>query len=103
MLRPLTLISKEPRSKLLGIKGDNVAHLSALPMRQAGKVRRYIHLFVALELASDVEKFVPDRVHVARINNKQIYLRRIFTLPPQQAAGYPAKALYESQVRRDMR
>jgi len=93
LLRPLTLISKEPRSKLLGIKGDSVAH----------KVRRYIHLFVALELASDVEKFVPDRVHVARINNKQIYLRRIFTLPPQQAAGYPAKALYESQVRRDMR
>ena len=76
MLRPLTLISKEPRSKLLGIKGDNVAH----------KVRRYIHLFVALELASDVEKFVPDRAHVAHIDNK-----------------YPAKALYESQVRRDMR
>ena len=33
---------------------DNVAH----------KVRRYIHFFVASELVSDVERFVPDRVHV---------------------------------------
>jgi|GEM_PF-2023785 len=32
---------------------DNVAH----------KVRRYIHFFVASELVSDVERFVPDRVH----------------------------------------
>jgi len=32
---------------------DNVAH----------KVRRYIHFFVASEHLSDVERFVPDRVH----------------------------------------
>ena len=56
---------------------DNVAHLSALPMRQAGKVRRYIHFFVASELVSDVERFVPDRVHVARTNNNQVRLWRI--------------------------
>jgi len=46
---------------------DNVAH----------KVRRYIHFFVASEHLSDVERFVPDRVHVARTNNNQIRLRRI--------------------------
>jgi len=62
---------------------DNVAHLSALVTRQAGKVRRYIHFFVASELVSDVERFVPDRVHVARTNNKQFRLRRISAfLPP---------------------
>ena len=37
----------------------------------------YIHFFVASELVSDVERFVPDRVHVARTNNNQIRLRRI--------------------------
>ena len=47
--------------------GNNVAH----------KVRRYIHFFVASEHLSDVERFVPDRVHVARTNNKQVRLWRI--------------------------
>jgi len=52
---------------------DNVAH----------KVRRYIHLFVASKHLSDVERFVPDRVHVARTNNKQVRLWRISAfLPP---------------------
>jgi len=37
----------------------------------------YIHFFVASELVSDVERFVPDRVHVARTNNKQVRLWRI--------------------------
>jgi len=61
---------------------DNVAHLSASWTRQAGKVRRYIHLFVASEHLSDVERFVPDRVHVARTNNNQVRLRRISTFLP---------------------
>ncbi len=63
--------------------GNNVAHLSASWTRQAGKVRRYIHFFVASEHLSDVERFVPDRVHVARTNNKQVRLWRISAfLPP---------------------
>ena len=33
---------------------DNVAHLSALPMRQAGKVRRYVRSLVASGLVPDV-------------------------------------------------
>jgi len=61
---------------------DNVVHLSASWTRQAGKVRRYINLFVASEHLSDVERFVPDRVHVARTNNNQIRLRRISTFLP---------------------
>ncbi len=53
--------------------GNNVAH----------KVRRYIHFFVASEFVSDVERFVPNRVHVARTNNKQVRLWRISAfLPP---------------------
>jgi len=50
---------------------------------QAHKVRRYIHFFVASEHLSDVERFVPDRVHVARTNNNQIRLRRISTFLPE--------------------
>jgi len=34
-------------------------------------------LVVASEHLSDVERFVPDRVHVARTNNKQVRLWRI--------------------------
>jgi len=45
---------------------DNVAH----------KVRRYIHFIV-------VERFVPDRVHVARTNNKQVRLWRISASLPE--------------------
>ncbi len=56
---------------------DNVAH----------KVRRYIHLFVASELVSDVERFVPDRVRVARTNNNQVRLRRISTFLPPASWG----------------
>jgi len=54
--------------------GSNVAH----------KVRRYkngcsvgVYLRRWSELVSDVERFVPDRVHVARTNNNQVRLRRI--------------------------
>jgi hypothetical protein len=46
---------------------SNVAH----------KVRRYIHLFVASELVSDVEGFSPESTHVASTNNKLMCLRRI--------------------------
>jgi len=60
------------------------AHLSALVTRQASKVRRYkngcsvgVYLRRWSELVSDVERFVPDRVHVARTNNKQVRLWRI--------------------------
>ncbi len=56
---------------------DNVAH----------KVRRYIHFFVASELVSDVERFVPDRVHVAHTNNNQIRLRRISAFLPPASWG----------------
>jgi len=62
------------------------AHLSALWMRQAHKVRRYkngcsvgVYLRRWSELVSGVERFVPDRVHVARTNNKQVRLWRIST------------------------
>ena len=47
--------------------GINVAH----------KVRRYAHLFVALELVSDVEGVILKRIHVASRNNELIRLRRI--------------------------
>jgi len=56
---------------------DNVAH----------KVRCYIRFFVASELVSDVERFVPDRVHVARTNNTQIRLRRISAFLPPASWG----------------
>ena len=57
--------------------GNNVAH----------KVRRYIHFFVASERVSDVKRFVPDRVHVARTNNKQVRLRRISAFLPPASWG----------------
>jgi len=60
------------------------AHLSALVTRQASKVRRYIHLFVASEFAcpvefyftgvSDVEGFIPKGTHVVSTNNRLIRL-----------------------------
>jgi len=69
---------------------DNVAHLSALVTRQAGKVRRYkngcsvgVYLRRWSELVSDVERFAPDRVHVARTNNKQVRLWRISAFLPE--------------------
>jgi len=64
---------------------DNVAH----------KVRRYIHFFVASELVSDVERFVANRVHVARTNNKQVRLRRISAFLPEASFRVP-EALCES-------
>ena len=60
----------------------------------AHKVQRYIRFFVASELVSDVERFVADRVHVARTNNNQVRLRRIPLSSPKQALGYKAEALY---------
>jgi len=52
---------------------SNVAH----------KVRRYIHLFVASELVSDVLGFILAKTHVASTNNKLIHLWRISAfLPP---------------------
>jgi len=68
----------------------NGAHLSALVTRQAHKVRRYkngcsvgVYLRRWSELVSDVERFVPDRVHVARTNNKQVRLWRISAFLPE--------------------
>jgi len=52
--------------------GSNVAH----------KVRRYIHLFVASELVSDVEGFISKGTHVASTNNRLIRLRRISAFLP---------------------
>jgi len=52
---------------------NNVAH----------KVQRYINLFVASELVSDVLASILPRTHVASTNNKLIRLRRISaSLPP---------------------
>jgi hypothetical protein len=56
---------------------SNVAH----------KVQRYINLFVASELASDVERFIPERTHVASTNNKLILLRRISASLPSTSWG----------------
>ncbi len=77
--------------------GSNVAHLSACaclshPRRrqghaQAGKVRRYIQLFVASELVSDGEWFPLTRIRVARTNNKPIRLRRISALLALASCG----------------
>jgi len=57
--------------------GSNVAH----------KVRRYIQLFVASELVSDVEWFPLTRARVARTNNKPIRLRRISALLALASCG----------------
>ena len=50
--------------------GSNVAH----------KVRRYIQLFVASELVSDVGRLLLTRTRVIRTNNKPIRLGRISAL-----------------------
>ena len=57
--------------------GSNVAH----------KVRRYIQLFVASELVSDVERSIPERTHLATTNNKLIRLRRISAFLPSANWG----------------
>ena len=57
--------------------GSNVAH----------KVRRYIQLFVASELVSDVEGSISERTHVASTNNKLIRLRRISAFLPSANWG----------------
>ena len=57
--------------------GSNFVHLFASWTRQVGKVRRYIQLFVASELVSDVEAFTLDRVHRATMSDNLTYLRRI--------------------------
>ena len=86
----------------------NVAHLSALVTRQAGKVRRYkngcsvgVYLRRWSELVclcrylsasegqaggrqvSDIEGFILKRTHAARTNNKQVRLRRISAFLPE--------------------
>ncbi len=65
--------------------GSNVAH----------KVRRYIQLFVASELVSDVEWFPLTRTPVTRTNNKPIRLRRIPALLALASCGYLEEGLYE--------
>ncbi len=57
--------------------GSNVAH----------KVRRYIQLFVASELASDVGRFPLTRTRVTRTNNQPIRLRRISALLTLASCG----------------
>jgi len=66
---------------------SNVAHLSACDHAQAGKVRRYIHLFVASELVSDVEGVIPESTYAAGTNNKLIRLRRISAFLPPASWG----------------
>jgi len=44
--------------------------LCCIESNVAHKVQRYINLFVASELVSDVEGFIPERTHVASTNNK---------------------------------
>jgi len=63
------------------------AELCCTESNVAHKVRRYIHLFVASELVSDVEGFIPERTHVASTNNKLIRLRRISTFLPPASRG----------------
>ena len=63
--------------------GSNVAH----------KVRRYIHLFVASELVSDVEGFIPERTHVTNTDNKLIRLRRISAFLPPASWGVSSRGL----------
>jgi hypothetical protein len=46
------------------------AELCCIASNVAHKVRRYIHLFVASELASDVEKFIPERIHEHHVDTK---------------------------------
>ena len=60
---------------------SNVAHLSPCDHAQAGKVRRYIHSFVASELVSAVEAFILAKTHVAT-NNRLISWQRISALLP---------------------
>ena len=67
---------------------SNVAHLSACDHAQAGKVRRYIQLFVASELASDVEELILAKTPLASTSNKLIRLRQISAfLPTAQLWG----------------
>ena len=56
---------------------SNVAH----------KVRRYINLFVASELVSDVEGVIPESTHVASMSNELICLRRISAFLPPARCG----------------
>ena len=57
--------------------------LCCIESNVAHKVQRYINLFVALELVSNVLGFIPERTHVATTNNNLIRLRRISAfLPP---------------------
>jgi len=65
---------------------DNVAH----------KVRRYIQLFVASEHLSDVEGFVPDRVHVSSYEQQPDSPSANLRFPHLELAlGYKAEALYD--------
>jgi len=74
---------------------DNVAH----------KVRRYIHFFVASELAcpvefyftgvSDVERFVPDRVHVRQARpDATTFLRSSGGCNKHQTEYYTPQGVY---------
>jgi hypothetical protein len=51
------------------------------------RVRCYIHLFVASELVSDVEGFIPTRTHTASTNKRLIRLRRISAFLPPESWG----------------
>jgi len=57
--------------------GSNVAH----------KVRRYIQLFVASELVSDVGRLPLTRARVTSTNNKPICLQRISALLTLASCG----------------
>ena len=68
---------------------DNVAHKVLLNV--ADELPRYgFHFFVASELASDVERFMPDKAHVVRT---KIRLRRISTFLPPARGGVSSGGL----------
>ena len=75
----LTNLIKRLASALTGLCsiGSNVAH----------KVRRYIHLFVASELVSDVGGGIPESTYVASTNNALTHLRRISAFLPLASWG----------------
>ena len=74
---------------------DNVAHLSALVTRQAGKVRRY-KSEVASEFISDVEGFIPTLKALLPAGSSSRLARGESPFPSQkQALRYKAEAFYE--------
>jgi len=74
----IAFVASEPACLCLSAsEGRASVFLSASRMRQAGARRQ----------VSDVERFVSHRVHLARIRNNQVRLRRISAFLPQASWG----------------